>query len=373
MIPTTPLLRSAARYSRTLATTVDLYRGSTVYQQNLPVISGTLSGDRTDKVRLTCDLTLGLAYGERLQVDNQRSQIRVYQGVPSLGTTERIQLGVFRVDELDYSALGEVNLKCSGMESYVINARLLKPRVPQFAVSSVRQIKQLITEALPSARVRVVSTRDAPLRTRVAWQRERWDAVDALSQFIESETYSDHTGDFIIANAPNLIFGVPVYAITEGVGGVLITRTENDTRAQVYNAVSVSGTSSDPNIPPLWAWAYDSDPNSPTYYWANPQGPAGGFGQVPRFYISGFFTNTQQCQRTAFRMLGDALAQNIKLTFESMSLAFLECGDMVSVKMLDGTTSTHMIQKFSYDLGVDGGMNIDAMSTKVEAREDGAT
>lgn len=373
MIPSTPLLREAARFSRSMATTVDLYRGSTPMQQGLPVVGGNIAGDRTDKVRLTANLTLGLGLGERLEVDNQRSQVRVYRGFPSLGTDERMLLGKFRVDELDFSALGEVQLKCSGMESYVMGARFLQPRVPQFAVSATRQIKQLITEALPSAKIRVRATRDAPLRTRVPWARDRWGAIDALNSFLGTETYSDHTGDFIIADEPDLVYGVPVYAITEGEGGVLISRSENDTREQVYNAVSVSGTSSDPTIPPLWAWAYDSDPNSPTYYWADPLGPAGGFGQVPRFYVSGFFNTTEQCQRTAFRFLGDALAKNVKLQFDTVPLEFLEVGDMVSVKMLDGNTRNHLVQKFDLDVGVDGGMTIDAMSTKVEAREDGQT
>lgn len=371
MIPTTPLLREASKYSRTMTTTVDLYRGSTPIHAGLPVIDGSLSGDRTDKVRLNADVTLGLGLGERLDVDNQRSQIWIYRGLPSLGTDERMLLGKFRVDELDFSALGEVRLKCSGRESYVLNARFLQPRVPQFATSALLQIKQLILEAVPSATIRVKATRDGQLRTRVPWARERWDAIEALSSFAEVETYSDHTGDFIIADEPDLVTGVPVFAIKEGPGGVLITRSENNTREQVYNAVSVSGTSSDPSVPPFWGWAYDDDPQSPTYYWADPLGPAGGFGQVPRFYTSGFFTNSAQCVRTAQKFLADALAQNIKLEFDSLPLEFLEVGDMVAVDMLDGSVSNVLIQKFDYDLGPDGTWSANTMSTKVEAREDG--
>lgn len=369
MIPSTVLLRQAARFSRSLSTTVDLYLGSTLIQGGLPVTGGKISGDRTSKVRLTADLTLGLALGEKLNVTNQRSQVRIYRGVPSLGTDERMMLGCFRVDEVDYDVLGGVGLKCSGMESYVLDARFLKPRVPQFAVSATAQIKQLITEAIPSAKIRVRATKDAKLRVRTPWAQERWDAIDSLSAFLGVETYSDYTGGFVIANAPDLNRGVPVFAVTEGATGVLVGRSQNDTRDQVYNAVSVSGTSSDPTIPPFWAWAYDNDSNSPTYYWADPLGPAGGFGQVPRFYTSGFFTNNLQCQQTADRMLGDALAQNRSLDFTSVPLEFLETGDLVAVDLLDGTRINALIQTFEADLGVDGGYSATTMSTKVAARE----
>jgi hypothetical protein len=352
---------------------VDLYRGSTLIKAALPVTGGKLSGNRKDKVRLTADVELGLGLGEKLDIDNRRSQLRIYRGLTSTGAADRMLLGVFRVDELDYSGLGEMRIKCSGMESYVLNARFLKPRVPQFAVSAIAQIKQLIQEVLPSATIRVQATRDAPLRTRIPWARERWDAIDALSRFTEVETYSDYSGNFIIANEPDLINGVPVYAISEGVEGVMLDRSENNTRSQVYNAVSVSGTSSDPSVPPFWGWAYVDNPNSPTYYWADPLGPAGGYGQVPRFYTSGFFTNDEQCTRTAQRFLGDALAENVKLQFDSLPLEFLETGDMVAVDMLDGSVSNVLIQTFDYDLGVDGVWQADTMSTKVEAREDGVS
>lgn len=371
MIPTTPVLREAARYSRTLSTTVDLYRGSSLIYPALPVTGGKLSGNRKDKVRLTADVELGLGLGQTLDIDNRRCQLRIYRGLTSTGADDRMQLGVFRVDDLDYSGLGEMRIKCSGMESYVLNARFLQPRVPQFAVSAIGQIKQLIQEALPSARVKIMATRDASLRTRVPWSRERWDAIDALSRFAEVETYSDYTGDFIVANEPDLINGVPVYRISEGAAGVMLDRSETNTRDQVYNAVSVSGTSSDPSVPPFWGWAYDDDPNSPTYYWADPLGSAGGYGQVPRFYTSGFFTNSEQCTRTAQRFLGDALAENVKLQFDSVPLEFLEVGDMAAVDMLDGSVSNVLIQTFDYDLGVDGVWQADTMSTKVEAREDG--
>jgi hypothetical protein len=333
------------------------------------VVGGTITAARTSKVRLEADLTLVHAANTLLDIDNQHCQARIYRGMPSLGTAERIQLGVFRVDDVDRSAFGEVHLNCSGMEAYVLDARFLQPRTPLYGISAMEQIKTLIKEVMPTAKIRVLATVDAPLRTRVPWERERWDAIEALGTFLNVETYSDHSGDFLIADMPDLINPVPVYAVDEGDGGVLVTRQETDTRDQIYNAVSASGTSSDSSVPPVWGWAYDDNPTSPTYYYADPQGPGGGFGQVPRFYVSGFFTDSGQCTRTAQKMLADALAENVKLSFTTLPLGMLEVGDTVSVTMRDGSVSNHLINKLTLDLGIDGTMQVETMSTKVEARE----
>jgi hypothetical protein len=224
----------------------------------------------------------------------------------------------------------------------------------------------LIQEALPSVPVIIRATGDRVITATAPWDSERWDAVEAMADSINAEVFCNNEGEFIIADAPDLLNQAPVYRVNEGDGGVLIHRKSKDTRDQVYNAVSASGSSTDPAVLPVWAWAYDSDPRSPTYYFADPL--QGGFGQVPRFFESQFFTSDAQCQVTANNLLAQSLAGNSTITFDSVPLGFLEVGDTVSVQLLDGTYENHLIQTLDCTLEIDGTMNIETLSSKVIAR-----
>jgi hypothetical protein len=362
-----PLLLEAVRYSQTLSLRVDIHQGRTMTTPRAPVVGGTVVADRGNKDRLSADVTMALNDWEQDIVNTRNCQLHISLGLETLGMQDRLSLGWFRVDEVDRAMPGEVSISTSGREAYVYDARLLRPRTPSYGQSTVNEIITLIREVVPSAKIRVRNTRDQLIEVTTPWDRDRWGAIEALAKTIDAEVFCDHSGEFVIADVPSIATGVPVYRINEGDLGVMISRTESDTREQVYNAVSVTGTSSDPNVPPLWGWAYDDDPASPTYYFADPL--EGGFGQVPRFYTSGWFTADWQCVRTAKKFLIDALAENRKLSFATVPLPFLEVNDLVDVDMLDGTREIHLIDRISFPLNGDGGMQCDTRSTKVEARE----
>lgn len=368
MIPASLLLQEAARYSQTLSVQVDIYRGSTPLHLGVPVVDGSIKSDRTGTIRLNADVTLAFTEYEATGIDTRRCSFRISRGVESLGYVERSPMGRFRVDDVSRDELGLVQLSGSGRETYVVDARFLQPRTPPRGQSTVKTITDLIKEALPSARVRQRNTQDRPVTATAPWEMERFEAIQALADSIQAEVYSDYTGDFIIADVPDLVNGVPVYVVNEGDAGVLISRSEKDTRDTVYNAMSVHGSSSDPNVLPVWGWAYDDDPTSETYYYANPDGPGGGFGQVPKFYASQFFTADSQCEATARSMLAYALAGNRSLSFSSIPLAFLETGDLVQVDMFDGTKEIHLLEKSDCSLDVGGGMKFDTLASKIPAR-----
>lgn len=368
MIPASTLMQEAARYSRTLSVRADIYRGSTLLQSMAPVTGGTVTADRTNKARLTAKISLAMYPWEAVGIDEHRCRVVLSRGIESLGYAERTPLGMYRVDTVSRNAFGQIDLDCSGREQYVVDARFIRPRTPSYGASTVGEIRNLIREVLPSARIRLQNTSDRLVTATAPWAQERWDGVDALSTSIHAETFCDYTGDFVIADTPDLSNGVPVYSVNEGDGGVLVTREEKGTRDQVYNAVSASGSSSDPNVPPVWGWAYDSDPNSETYYFADPDGPGGGFGPVPRFYTSQFLTTDQQCADTAQSLLAQSLAANNTLTFSTLPLEFLEVGDFVQVNMLDGTTEVHLLNKITLGLDINAAMTCDTLSSKTEAR-----
>lgn len=366
MIPVSDLLREAARYSRTLSSRVDIYDGQRPIYSNVPVTTGTVKSDRGDKQRLSVSVTLGLQRNEGRDINVQRCRFKVYRGIESIGIAERFQIGEFRVDEITRDETGAMVLTGAGMEAYVVDARFIRPRTPPKGTSTVQFIVTLIQEALPSVPVLIRTTGDRLITATAPWDSERWDAIAAMADSINAEVFCNNRGEFVIADAPDLLNQAPVYLVNESDAGVLIHRRTKDTRDQVYNAVSVSGSSTDPDVLPVWAWAYDSDATSPTYYFADPL--QGGFGQVPRFFESQFFTLESQCQATANSLLAQSLAGNSTISFETVPLGFLEVGDTVTVQLLDGTEENHLIQTLSCTLEIDGTMGIETLSSKVLAR-----
>lgn len=368
MIPASLLLQEAARYSENLSVQVDIYRGSTLIHAAVPVVAGKISSDRTADIRLNADVTLAFTEYDATGIDTRRCSFRISRGVESLGYVERSPMGRFRVDQVSRSEMGQVELSGSGREAYLVDGRFLQPRTPPRGQSTVKTISDLITEILPQARVRQRNTQDRAVTAISPWDQERFTAIRALGDSINAEVYCDYTGDFIIADVPDLVNGVPVYVVNEGDAGVLLSRSEKDVRDTVYNAMSVSGSSSDPNVLPVWGWAYDADPNSDTYYYADPDGPGGGFGQVPKYYTSQFFTDDSQCTATAQSMLAYALAGNRTLSFSSIPLTFLETGDLVQVDMFNGTKEIHLLEKSSCSLDVGGGMDFETLASKIPVR-----
>ncbi len=359
MIPVSALHREAIRYSRSLLVTVDIYRNGAPLLgfQDVPVLGGSYTNDRTSKTRLTCDVTIARNSWEATGIDAKLCRFVVKRGITSIGVEDQITLGTFRVSSVDRSTRGQLTLKGDGLEQYIIDARFLVPRTPSFGISTVQQIRNLITEVLPTANVVARNTFDRRVLATAPWKEDRWDAVQTMADTLTAEVHANYTGDFVIVDKPNPSLGVPVAWFDEGNGEVLVDRKEEETRERVYNAVSVSGSSSDPNVPPVWAWAYDSNPASDTYFYGN-------YGQVPMFYTSQFFTTTAQCQATADSMLAAALAENKTISFNGPPIDFLESGDLVGVRTSIGDMEGHILQKIGYNLGVDGGFGADTLSYK---------
>jgi hypothetical protein len=360
MIPVSPLWREAVKESWSPATRVDIVRAGVVTTPGVPVSAGSYSADRTSKNRLSLDVDLIEPVGTTIDIDVNTCRLRVRAGITSLGYAEWIQLGEFRVDEIDRSVDGLVQVNASGLESYVIDDRFIRPRTPPYGASVSGEIRSLIQESLPEQRVVFRNTSDGLVTATAPWDKERWDAIDALAVTINAEVFCDYTGAFVIADAPSLARGVPVMHIHEGPGGVLTGRKAKSTRDQVYNAMAVYGQSSDPAVLPHFGFAYDNDPASPTYYY-------GPFGKVVKYYSSSFFTADWQCQQTAEEMLPDAMAANETVEFTSAPVPFLEVGDLVQVDDDDGGVRVHLLSKVKWPLG-GGNLSADTLSTKVAAR-----
>ena len=360
MLAASDLLKQASAFSQTFSQRVDVWSKGQLILENAPVVSGSISANRASSPRLNCKLVLATEPWKPLPLNNRTCTVRVYRGVESLGRREVLQQGVFRIDDIERGSDGTISLDCSGLEQYIIDARLTMPRTPPYLASTVHTIRDLITEIRPFT-VRLESTMNRGITATTPWDKDRWDAVDDLAASIEAEVFADARGEFAIRDIPHTD-GQPVLWVTQGVGGVLVDETVKETREQVYNAAVVYNQNTVPGDHPLWAMSYVSDPNDDLYFY-------GDFGQVPRFAESQYFTASWQCDRYARRLIIDAVARNTSITFTTApTVWWLEVGDLVGVDMLDGTQEVHLLQTMDADLGPGGIIKFDTLSTKRAAR-----
>lgn len=344
MITVSSLFKEASSYSHTMLSVVEVW-GNGVYVGTLPLSGGKVTCDQDKKVRWNADIELAYASWDSLNLDPDQLRFKVFRGISSLGRTEMVQLGEYRMDDYNRAQRGLINISGSGLESYVADARFLQPRTPPYGASTTDTITTLVTEAVPGT-FPVVNraTSDKRVTSTAPWARERIDAVNALANSIKAEAFFDGRGRLIIQDVPVLDLAVPVATFRTGPGELLISVNQKRTRDKAYNAVAVSGQSSDSSIPPVFGWAYDNNPQSSTYYY-------GPFGMKPRFYSSQFFTSDSQCATTAARMLYEQLAPHESFDFEVPALIWLEAGDIVQVERVDGALASYMISSLSVGLG----------------------
>lgn len=344
MIETSPLFRDALRFSRTVFTEIDIVYNGVVLENNVPVSTASVSTDRGSNTRFAASVSLAQYPWQSLPITSEGTRLRIRHGVESIGARESVQLGEYQVFEYKRTNRGAISVTLRGLENYLIESEFIVPRTPPYGASTIDTIAQLIWEVLPDVEVMALCSYDRKITATGAWAKERWTAVTKLGDSIAAEVWAGHDGRFYITDAPDLSALVPGFELNGGPDGVLMEESRSNTRDKVYNAVSVSGQSSDSTVPPVWAWARDNDPVSRTYFY-------GPYGQRVRFYSSQFFNDPAQCQAYADRLLAESLAPNNTLNLAAGPLPILIAGDAVRLTSEQtGDRSLHLLQTTSLPL-----------------------
>lgn len=355
MIPTSRLFQESMRFSRTMSTEMDIVFDGTIVASRVNISEGTVVTDRGSNTRYSAGVSLAQYPWEQLPLNVEGTRVRLRRGVESIGTREEVQVGEYLVHEYGRSARGALTVTLKGLETLVIEDRFIRPRKPPYGASTVDTITALIKESVPDAVVVARCSFDRKVTATGAWERERWDAITALANSIIAEVYCGHDGRWYIVDQPDLTKLVPVFQATAGPTGVLVDQSRTITREGVYNAWSVSGQSSDPEVPAVWGFAADLNPNSRTRY-------GGPFGKNVGFYSSQFFNSDAQCLAYAQKKLADSLALGWKMSLVAGPLPMLEAGDAVGTSTETGEAAgVYLLQKTSLPLGT-GTWSADVLS-----------
>lgn len=238
------------------------------------------------------------------------------------------------------SGSGVFTVALADRSTKVAQARFDQPTQTVVSATVVAEITRLITQALPTATVTDL-TGSSMVAAQLEMERERWaDGIEKLADAIAAEVFADPVGTFLIRPQP-VLTTTPVWTVTTGDGGAVLTLDEKSTRDLTYNKVVASGQRVD-TTPPAWAAVSDTDPNSPTY-------TGGPFGTKTRFYVSPLLTTTPQCTTAAAGLLARTTGMHGSVALSLITNPALDAGDVLLV--LDGgVTSTHIIDSVTIPL-----------------------
>lgn len=293
----------------------------------IPIMGGSVTLDGSADIRSTLDLTTdGTGMWPNEVADllaPYGNEIFVRRGIQyGNGVVEWCSLGYFRIEspEQNTPVDGPIRVVAVDRMKAIIDGRLISP--VQFAATDTygTVVSQLVTEVYPSATIQWDDATDTVAigRSLIA-EETRFEFLDDLIKSRGKIWYWDHRGFLVITDPPSTT--APVWDVTAGTDGVLVSATRRLSREGVYNAVVAAGEAADTAIPAR-AVAFDNLPTSPTYFY-------GRFGPVPRFYTSPFLLDDGQALTAAQSLLQQNLGLPYNVDFAASPNPALEPYDPI--------------------------------------------
>lgn len=350
MIAITDETLEVLRYSHQVLTRVELHYDGELLGQ-VPIENGSITLDLDDASYASGELTLAdpswLATGSGSKLLPFGQRLRIWYGVRWGQRSEWMQVGPDLLLKAAPTAAGVLStdqLKAGSLIRQVQDARFTAPWQPPAGWTLHQALAALLQEAVPGAPVTIVPA-DGPVSAGTVWERERWDAVEALAGALGAVCRPSGHG-FLIAPEPSPS-GVPVWAVDASDNGVLLDGAkplvDRDDR---WNGV----VALNPDDPQVWALATVDDPASPIR-WGGP------FGRRPYFMASPLLTADTAAQAAATR-LANLQGSSRKVELRCIPNPALQPGDIVTVTWPNRSTETGMIRRLVLPLAGAGDMTL---------------
>jgi len=313
----------------------------------LTILAGDVQMDGTADVRSTLDISVvgGGQWPTRATdpLAPYGNEVFVRRGVDfGGGRREWVSLGYHRIDSIEQpdAPNGPIQISASDRMAAIRDARLTD--VVQYAAGTTLAVivSSLVTEVHPAAVIEWDdATDDQTVGRALIAEEDRYGFLDDLFTSRGKVWYWDHRGILRIESPPDP--AAPVWTVSYGQDGVLLSLSRILSREGVYNGVVASGEAADTDTP-VRALVVDNNPTSPTF-WGGP------FGKVPRFYSSPFITTTGQASSAGAAMLTRSLGLPYSADFTSVPNPALTPFDPVRVRF-PGRSEVHVIESLTVPL-----------------------
>lgn len=353
-----------------LSVKVNVLYGGNVIAEDIPFTDGTVRVDRGSETRRSLSLTIAdpsnypVEPTDRFAVYGQ--QLYVERGLTYLdGSTERVPVGTFVITGISGNIhTGPLTVTASGLEILLRRALWDNATSTGGSGSVAAFLNFHIKDTIPGAAFVDNSTNGWWTIPSKTWDAnsDKWAAFTEAATSVGAELFCDAYGTFRLVDVPDPedVSIQPVWEVSAGQNGVMVSATMSLSAEGVYNRVVASGENAEDRAAPVSAEAKIEDTNDPLYY-------GGPFGKVSKAFSSSLITNTPQAQGVANSLLRKAKAPNRTVALESVPNPALEAGDRIRVVYGEAhPPEIHIVNSFDIPLSVNGGFSIATVSGKKE-------
>lgn len=302
---------------------------------------------RTGRVTVTDAALLSRLIDPATSLRPFSAEIRIKSGFVVRGLPEMIPLGVFRIEDLNWSedeSSFEMSLndrsKTIARTSFGVqidaSGKLLYTFLNDMVLSELPYVQLVIDPAVQNFRFPGGTT----------YRSGKLSAVHEACEAAGAEFYFDADGVGRVVPVPYLNSvigpGAEDWRVDTGESGVLVKYSRSFSRTDAYNKIHVYGAVGDTKVAQPYASAQDDDPSSPTYF-------GGPFGRAEIRVERQELTNAGQCTEYARAYLRNSagLAKSISVT--TLGNHALQEGDTILAAYPDGAEEYHLVDGFDVD------------------------
>ena len=355
---------------------VRLYSAGTLIGPLL-VSSCSLSIDGRAETWRTANLSVGVDFWESEtrewleQANVQTGEVRIDHGISLHPGMEPVwvQLARLRIDSLNMSLLAAGRSITAYDRALLLSEHVLTGEAFPLNATYLVLINRLLHETLPSETLTVhssVSTTKTPAPGKsLAMGANRLTEIQSMASALDAYFVNLPSGGFYLGplermNDPTGVAPiVPVWDVDDGENGVLVDLAQSFARAEQYNGVGITFT---PNADttttdwiPVTRWAFDLDPDSPTYF----HGP---FGKRTIIFDEEYdhLPSVAEATAVAIRKLGEYTGATRGLAITAIYNPLLQPGDQISVTFPEtNEVETHIVESVGLSLGGASTMSIE--------------
>ena len=343
-----------------LSTKVNVVYNGSIVAEDIAFTDGSVSVDRGSDVRRSLSLSIAdpaqfpANATDRFAVYGQR--IYVETGIQYLdGSVERVPAGMFVITNVSGNIhTGPLTISASGLEILLKRALWDSATSTKGFANAAAFLAYQIPIVLPGASFVDGSTlaSTTPLATKT-WDAntDTWTSFREVADSVGCELFCDALGTFRLVDIPDPtnVAVTPVWDVSTGEYGVMVSATMELTADGVYNRVVVTGENAADNKPAVRGTATITNTTDPLYF-------GGPFGKVTKAVSSSLVTTASQAVAMANALLAKYRAPNRTVSLETVPNAALDAGDRIRVNYGDAALpEIHVVHSFSIPLTVANG------------------
>lgn len=366
--------RAAITQSRTIVAKAHLYRQHQMIASDIPILSGSTVDDASALIRkrLTIEFAptddvldlLPANYPDHGGLWPTGNELHLYTGIDFEDGTdpEYIHNGIFRVNRPQVQDDGDsIKVSVSGFDRgrTVQRAKFTTPYNIRAGVNYMTAIRDLLFSRIPWLTEEDIDFMETEYTTPVlnfGPDDDPWQQAVTMAASVGAQLYWDHHGRAVTRPEPNAEVDPPVFDYFEGEDAILTSIGRDLDDENSFNGVIVSAESTS-NISPIRAEAWDTDPDSPTYY--DPNNPAQStYGANPKFITSEFVTTYAQGLAMAQSELRRELGIVEHIDFTSIVNPLHESNDVIALKRQRiHVDNVYILESINASIGDEGTMS----------------